>query len=233
MDSNKGCVVWLDGNNAVQQLNDNVTLYDLAQMRGINAILSRIPNNCGGVYAWYRRFHLEVNARDNPEMFANFILEELSKVHSSPRETRLPPAHKITLQAETSFSKDILLREFATDSSFRQLLFTLLNNSLIFQQPLYIGKAANLYSRIRCHLREGSILRDRLKDAGHNLNQCRLLMINTSQTTCDNYLGDLDEYSQSDNEILDDFELSQSASEQLIEDILSRLFLPSFTLRYG
>jgi hypothetical protein len=226
-------VTWLDNDNAVQQLSDNVFLYNLAQMRGSDTVLSRIPSDCGGVYTWYRRFHLEVNDRDDPEKFTKFILDELSKLHSAPREIRLPPAHKITLQAETLFSKDTLLRELSMDSSFRQLLFTLLNNSLIFQQPLYIGKATNLYSRIYSHLREGSILRKRLKDAGHNLNHCKLLLILTSKTETDTCSIQLDSDHEIDDEMLEKYEFSETASEQLIEDILSRLFLPLFTLRYG
>ncbi|MBE8968156.1 GIY-YIG nuclease family protein [Nostocales cyanobacterium LEGE 12452] len=225
-------MAWLYGSDAVQQLSENVVLYDLAQMRGNSAVLSRIPDNIGGVYAWYRRFEIDANAINDPQVFANYILEELCKEHSAPRETKLPPAHKIKLQAETSFSKELLLKELAADSSFRQLLFMLLNNSLIFQQPLYIGKATNLYSRIRSHIREGSILRDRLADAGHKINRCRLLIIHTSYNT--NTVPDsLDEDDELDNQIEEDYEFSKLASDKLVEDILSRLFLPSFTLRYG
>ncbi|MBE8989712.1 GIY-YIG nuclease family protein [Nostoc sp. LEGE 12450] len=225
-------MAWLYGSDAVQQLSENVVLYDLAQMRGNSAVLSRIPDNIGGVYAWYRRFEIDANAINDPQVFANYILEELCKEHSAPRETKLPPAHKIKLQAETSFSKELLLKELAADSSFRQLLFMLLNNSLIFQQPLYIGKATNLYSRIRSHIREGSILRDRLADAGHKINRCRLLIIHTSYNT--NTVPDsVDEDDELDNQIEEDYEFSKLASDKLVEDILSRLFLPSFTLRYG
>jgi hypothetical protein len=62
-------------------------LYDLAQIRGNSAISSRIPNNISGVYPWYRRFRLEPAAKDDPELFANFILDELYKEHSTFRET--------------------------------------------------------------------------------------------------------------------------------------------------
>lgn len=168
-------MAWLHGNDAVQQLSENVILYDLTQMRGNSAVLSRIPNHIGGVYAWYRRFEIDPSARHDPEVFVNYILKELSKDHSAPRETKLPPAHRIRLQPDNSFSKELLLKELAADSSFRQPLFMLLNNSLIFQQPLYIGKTTNLYFRISNHLSEGSILRDRLAAAGHNINRCRLI----------------------------------------------------------
>lgn len=226
-------MAWLyGGSDAVQQLSENIVLYDLAQMRGNSAVLSRIPDNIGGVYAWYRRFEIDANAINDPEVFVDYILGELCKDHSAPRETKLPPAHRIKLEAETSFTKELLLKELAADSSFRQLLFMVLNNSLIFQQPLYIGKATNLYSRIRSHIREGSILRDRLADAGHKINRCRLLVIHTSYNT--NPVPDpVDEDDELDNQIEEDYECSKLASDKLVEDILSRLFLPSFTLRYG
>ncbi|MBE9205580.1 GIY-YIG nuclease family protein [Nostoc sp. LEGE 06077] len=225
-------MAWLYGSDAVQQLSEDVVLYDLAQMRGNSAVLSRIPDNIGVVYAWYRRFEIDANAINDPQVFANYILDELCKDHSAPRETKLPPAHRIKLEPETSFSKELLLKELAADSSFRQLLFMLLNNSLIFQQPLYIGKATNLYSRIRSHISEGSILRDRLADAGHKINRCRLLIIHTSYNT--NAVPDsVYEDDELDNQIEEDYEFSKLASDKLVEDILSRLFLPSFTLRYG
>lgn len=225
-------MAWLHNNDAVQQLNENVVLYDLAQIRGNSAVLSRIPNNIGGVYAWYRRFEIDANTINDPEMFVNYILGELSKDHSAPRETRLPPAYRIRVQSETSFSKEPLLKELAADSSFRQLVFMLLNNSLIFQQPLYIGKAANLYSRINSHLREGSLLRERLASGGHKINRCRLLIIHTSYNTSNVVADGFDEYDELNNNE-EDYECSELSSDRLIEDILSRLFLPPFTLRYG
>jgi hypothetical protein len=226
-------VAWLHDNNSVQQLSENVVLYDLAQMRGNSAVLNRIPNNISGVYAWYRRFEIDHNAINDPETFVNYILKELCKEHSAPRETKLPPAHRIKLQPETSFSKERLLTELAADSCFRQLLFMLLNNSLIFQQPLYIGKATNLYYRIRSHLSEGSILRERLASAGHRINRCRLLIIHTSYSDSSIYPTGFNETDELENQVDEYSECSELASDKLIEDILSRLFLPSFTLRYG
>lgn len=226
-------MAWLHGNDPVQLLSKNVVLYDLAQIRGTSALLRRIPENIGGVYAWYRRFELEPNARHDPEAFVKSLLDEICKAHCAPRETRLPPSHRIMLQSETSFSKGDALKELAADPSFRQLLFMLLENSLLFQQPLYIGKATNLHSRIQSHLREGGILRERLTAAGHNINRCKLLLIHTSYTISNLAPEDADEKEEFDNQGSEDCEFSEFASERLVEDILSRLFIPSFTLRYG
>lgn len=226
-------MTWLQGNEVVKQLNENVFLYDLAQMRGNSAVLSRIPENMSGVYAWYRRFELQPDARHDPEVFTASVINELSKEHSATRNAKLPPCHKIKLQSETTFSKEAALKEFSADPSFRELLFMLLDNSLIFQQPLYIGKAANLYSRIRSHLQEGSILRERLGTAGHNINRCRLLLIYTSPITSNLSPDITEEEDEFDSQLYEDCEFSSLSSERLVEDILSRLFLPSFTLRYG
>lgn len=89
----------------------------------------------------------------------------------------------------------------------------LLDNSLIFQQPLYIGKAANLHSRIRSHIREESILRERLSTAGHNINRCRLLLIYTSYITSSFASDGADEEDDVDNQDSEDCEFSELASE--------------------
>ncbi len=208
-------MVWLASNDAVQQLSENILLYDLAQICGTNAILNRIPSSTGGVYAWYRRFQLEPSVADDPELFIKFLLDELCKGHSAPREARLPPAHRIILQPETCFSKEALLKEFAADASFRQLLFMLLNNSLIFQQPLYIGKATNLYSRIRSHLREGSIFRERLVSAGHNINKCRLLLIYVPNNSLKISIENSNEDNELDNQVVEESEDLELTSDSI------------------
>jgi hypothetical protein len=228
--------IWLDQDSPVKELSEQVFLYNLAQMRGTEAVLSRIPKNKGGVYAWYRHFHLDANLQEDPDLFVNFILKELDKEHCAPRETRLPPAHKVTLQADTSFTKESILQDLSLEPAFRKLMLMLLRNSLIFQQPLYIGKATCLYSRIDTHLRDGSILCDRLAKSGHNINQCRLLVIHTSDYSSNIMTDSIDENDDSINEDdsnSEDIEFSETPSERLVEDILSRLFIPSFSLRYG
>jgi hypothetical protein len=217
-------VPWLYTNNAVQELSDNVILYDLSKIRGTNAILSRVPQDFSGIYVWYRRFSFDQSAFDDPEAFVAAVLNELCKDHCAEREGQLPPMYKISLKPETYFSKEDSLRKFASNETFRQHVLTLLENSLLFQQPMYIGKATNLYNRIRSHLREGSKLRERFNLAGHNIDQCRLLLVGMPPELSS-------QYDQQNSDL--ESELPEAESEQLVEDILSRLFLPSFTLRYG
>ncbi|MGD2180175.1 GIY-YIG nuclease family protein [Lusitaniella coriacea] len=221
-------MVWLQNNTAAQQLAENVFLYDLVQIRGTDAILSRIPDNLCGIYAWYRRFELSAMARNDPEVFVTAILEEIYKPHCATRETHLPPSMRLIMQAETIFSKQQSLQELAQNSSFRELVCMLLENSLAFQQPLYIGKANNLKQRITNHLAQGSILRERLEIAKHDIDKCKLLIIGTASI-------DLDNDSSQELEIDDELnaESPNFEAERLIEDILSRLFLPSFSIQYG
>jgi hypothetical protein len=216
-------VSWLYKSDAVQRLGENTFLYDLSKIRGTSAILNRIPDNMSGVYAWYRNFQLNASAIDSSEVFVSSILSELFKPHCVTRETRLPPSHRLILKSETVLSrqKQEALKYYADNSNFRELLVTLLSNCLLFQQPLYIGKAINLKNRIRNHLNIESLLRERLKEAEHDIEKCRLLILgcpeNLDYLTSENI----------DTEEEQESEISQLAPEALIEDILSRLFLPS------
>jgi hypothetical protein len=215
-------VAWLHTDNPVQELGENVILYDLSRIHGFSSILSRVPKNSGGVYAWYRHYEIPTNASTDPESFKSFILEELSKDHSAVRTGKIPPSHSVVLKPEMSFSKSTILESNATDLSFRQFILTLLENSMLFQQPFYIGKSYNLHSRIQSHLREGSILRERLKSAGHSIEKSRLLLVCNPNS---NSFTETEEDSEN--------EFSETSTDLLVEEILSRLFLPSFTLRYG
>ena len=206
-------MAWLHGNEAVQQLSPNVILYNLAQIRGTDAVLSRIPKNIAGVYAWYRYFDLDPAAQNDPELFVRAIISELQKPHSVTRETKLPPTHRIALYPETSFSKEEILNKLSEDNAFRETLFMLLNNSLIFQQPLYIGKASNLYSRIQSHLREESILQERLRVAGHHLHRCRLLLIQVSKSSSISVLSE--ENIEKNESIVEENEFFELDSEGL------------------
>lgn len=225
-------VAWLYGNEVVQRLGENAFLYDLSKIRGTKAILDRIPDSMSGVYAWYRNFKIDASALNDSDVFVSNILQELYKPHCITRETRLPPSHKLIVKPETILPqrKQEALKQYSINSDFRELLITLLNNCLLFQQPLYIGKANNLRYRIRNHLNIDSVLRKRLKDAEHDLDSCRLLIVGYSQFT---YYNDLKSLEDTETEEDNENEFSELEPEILIEDILSRLFLPSFTLNYG
>lgn len=221
---------WIHTGEAVQQLAENVVLCDLARLQGTDALLARIEEGVGGIYAWYRRFKFNDAVLNEPEKFIAYILDEIHKKHSMERDARLAPAHRVQLSANTVFSKEEELKVCAADPLFRQLLLTLLENSLIFQQPLYIGKATNIHARISDHLKGASVLRRRLNDAGHDIDNCRLLLLYMrGEPSSLEIESDSVELDDDDSEI----EGAQSTTEVLIEDIVSRLFLPTFTARYG
>jgi hypothetical protein len=94
--------------------------------------------------------------------------------------------------------------------SFRATLQHTLSLSILFQTPLYVGKAANLRMRIGQHLNEGSELSSRLAEVGVAIRMSSLLLLPLA-------------VEQAGNE----------ADEDLHEEIFSRLFNPLFTLRYG
>lgn len=221
-------MAWLYEDKPVQEIGKDVFLYNLSKIRGIDAVLSRVPETWSGVYVWYRSFVSDSKLVEDPERFSEFILEELYKKHCSSREASIPPSYGVVLKPQSLFPKEDLLRKFSKDKSFRELVLCLLDNALIFQQPLYIGKSENLRSRISSHLKETSVLRSRLREANHEIDQCKLLLIKTGE-----YQLKIDK--DIDETVIDEdeSELPEKESEKLIEDILSRLFLPSFTLRYG
>ena len=214
------------GDDSFHKLDDDVVLLNLAQMSGTDALLGRIRSDFGGIYAWYRRFDVDKTILNDPEKFVSYILQELQKKHCVDRESRLAPAHRITLSADSIFQKQDELKIWAKNPMFRQLLLNLLENAMLFQQPLYIGKAVNLHRRIFNHLQPDSDLRNRLADAGHDIDKCRLLLLYVPAE-----LAKIEKASGSEE--ADDSEEAQLPSELLIEDILSRLFLPTFTIRYG
>lgn len=222
-------MTWLFDSNVVQRLGDNVFLYDLSRIRGVSAMLNRIPDCTPGVYAWYRNFKIDSVEFDNPDNFVSKVLKELYKPHCVTREARLPPSHKLIIQPETVFSarKQEALNYYAGNPHFRELVISLLNNCILFQQPMYIGKTLNLKSRISNHLALQSVLRERFKNAEHEIEECRLLILcSPEDITCFN-----SEIINTEEETESEF--SSIEPEALIEDILSRLFLPSFTVNYG
>jgi hypothetical protein len=78
-------------------------------------------------------------------------------------------------------------------------------------------------------------LRKRLNKAGHDLGNAKLLLIKDQESNfevCHTDNDDLSDDFESTN-IFDDTSSSEDKELELIEDILSRLFLPSFTVRYG
>lgn len=212
------------------QLAPGVCLLNLHAIGGgVQSILDRLPSNTAAVYAWFRR--LDFPADSSPETVYSALVGALDAAHSTSRSARLAPAHRITLSADTRLTegKRAALRACCEELEFRELIQTIFHLSLVFQQPLYIGKAMNLQTRIKQHLSAGSSLRKRLADGRIRIDSCRLLYVIVPGVLSELRTGS-PQQPDSDEEAED---IALLPIELLVEDLLSRLFLPSFTIRYG
>jgi hypothetical protein len=209
----------------VHQVADHTKLWlDLTSVAGgAKAVLARVPA-VPGLYAWYCKIDVErlrMLSDTKPESLAAAILDLTSSKHCSDREGRVPPSYSITLKSSRELPRVRLqaLKDACADPQFRgELLAALEAASEHLQQPLYIGKARVLRVRIESHLLGRTPLRDRLLDAGIRLERCRLLLLPLDfPAGADGVPDDED----SDTPLL------------LVEDILSRIHQPPFTIRYG
>lgn len=97
---------------------------------------------------------------------------------------------------------------------FRQYIVSLLSkNPLVFQSPLYIGKTDDLRSRTHQHLSGESGLKERLADAQVDLRRCVLVWTPMPQVP--------------------GLSSDETSVNLVVEELLSKLFVPPFTLRYG
>ncbi len=179
---------------------------------GPAAALDRIPQSQSGVYAWYRAFDYP----DAPEAFYSALLEDVAQKKFADRTAPVLPHYTVTVASHAAFSenKKESLRIALQSDSFRKELRQALSYGILFQTPLYIGKAKNVRKRISQHLDPDSPLRARLQSIGIDIKKCSLLIIPT-----DSAPG------------VDDS--AETATEALYEEVFSRLFNPHFSIRYG
>lgn len=175
--------------------------------------LKRIPDS-RGVYAF---FHYVSYPADPDELFQRLV-SEVEKKKFADRSAALPPYYGVTLRSVSGISERKIpkLRQALRNESFRKEMLELLENSLLFQSPLYVGKTKNLSNRIWQHMEHGSELRERLKEAGYSIENTSILLM-PSRISEDE-----------DTDLPSDID-----TEGLTEEILSRLFHANFTLRIG
>jgi hypothetical protein len=176
---------------------------------GSESILAKVPD-VAGVYAWYRRIVPPDPENASGRQYAEFIAAEIRQPHMLSRSASLASVFKMQLSSRRRLSSAKLepLEHLCENLSFRRLLYELLTSeSLLFQQPLYIGKANSLRQRISDHLMGRSPLRQRLARAGVNIEQSVLSYIEVNELPQDTNL--------------------------MLEEILSRLFYPPFVERMG
>jgi len=215
------------------------SILDLSKIYGISAVLSRIPCGIPGVYAWYRNFNLPSLESSSPDEYASLIIQEVERQHCVPRSVRLAPSHKIAFESYQKIpgKKKDALKYYCKNVEFRKRLNGVLAASVLYQSPLYIGKATSLQSRIAAHLKPDSILRTRLNKAGIDLLACKLIfyaMEKTAEIKDDippEAILSADDDVEEDNDLMRD-EIGMGP-ELVLEDLMSRLFNPLFTIRYG
>jgi len=219
----------------VLHFSDYLFLIDLRRLRGgVSSVLGRIPKETPGIYAWYRTINLPDPVAASEDSFSRAIVDVTLAPHSAERQARLPPAHQVVLRPFQTVSqrKRSALKSYCASPKFRQMFSQVMDLSFLFQQPVYVGKAADLSVRIAQHLAPKSALRLRLAEARMDIDTARLLIYTIdpdvyeelpSLTIAD--VVDADDETDAESDLL--------PVELVMEEFLSRLFLPSFSMRYG
>jgi hypothetical protein len=224
------------GSRAVTELKEpeGALLFNLGRFpSGVTSALDRIPSSLPGVYSWYRAFNYSVEPTN--------LLEQLTHDLNAPkfieRSGSIKPYYDVTIRSKSWFNDTKVggLKLALEDPLFRRGLLKTLSLSVLLQAPLYIGKAIDLRKRISTHLKEGSLLRERLSQAGTTIDRTLLFIIpnpesistipdEPPETVNDEYPQNFDDCDEDD---------TPSSYELLYEEIYSRLFNPQFTIRLG
>lgn len=218
-------------------LGDDLFLIDLRRLRGGSAsVLSRIPKDTPGIYAWYRTISLPNPDSASEDSFSNAIVNVAMAPHCAERKARLPPAHQVVLRPfqVVSARKQSALKSYCKSRKFRNMFAQLMDLSFLFQQPVYVGKAADLATRIAQHLAPRSPLRARLADAKIDIDTSRLLILTLDPELYEELPAlSVADVADTEDEAATAGDGDMLPVELVMEEFLSRLFLPSFTLRYG
>jgi hypothetical protein len=213
-----------------ESLAKNIWLFHLALVRGVTAITARVPEG-PGVYAWYRAFSPPSLDR-GPDAMEEWIRDELAKPHGMPRTGTVPPVYDVSLSPSTRIPRktSASLATHCQDPAFTHMLHRVFDISIYLQQPLYIGKATDLRARTAQHLSADSELRKRFSAARTQIEACSLLVISLDpEENAPHDVGD-----EASGCVLPlDEHVETKTQELTLEDVLSRLFRPSFTERYG
>ncbi len=219
----------------VTTFSDDLFLIDLRRLRGgVSSVLGRIPKETPGIYAWYRTINLPDPVVTSEDAFSRAIVDVALAPHSAERQARLPPAHQVVLRPFQTVSqrKQLALKSYCASPKFRRMFSQIMDLSFLFQQPVYVGKAVDLSVRIAQHLAPKSALRARLAEARMDIDMARLLIFIIDPEVYEGLapltiadVVDADDETDADSDTL--------PVELVMEEFLSRLFLPSFSIRYG
>jgi hypothetical protein len=173
--------------------------------------IDRIPDNIPGIYAFYKTFNYPISQAG----FVNALYKDLEAPRFPSRSGSVKPYYKVTISSLVGYSdgKADRINEALKRESFRKNLQKTLNQALLLQAPLYVGKSNDLRRRITQHLEPDSELSVRL--TAHEITQNRLALLLIPTT----------EYESDSPPTVKD--------EELFEEIFSRLFSPMLNLRLG
>lgn len=210
----------------VSTIADGIILINLAKIRGVQAVCNRVPSQ-PGVYAWFQNHHPPIAATSTAKEFADYLIDQATREHCLPRRGRIAPLYDVQLRSAKQFEKqkrESLLALCASEA-FRNAITTVLQTAIFFQQPLYVGKASHLPSRIRQHVATGSPLRQRLEAVGIEIERLLLICMPVEDFAANETESGPDTESADADALL--------PAELVVEDLFSKLFHPLFTARYG
>jgi len=198
---------------------------------GVLDSLNRIPRDTSGIYAWFRSFSYP----SDPESIFNHLIEDIEREKFSDRSGSIKPYYEVSIRSKSWISpgKRKRIKSALCDKQFRDTLLQTLNQSLLFQTPLYIGKSIDLRKRIGDHLAEDSILRLRLGEVKIDIQKTLILLIPNDFEL--NSSPEIEEFKSATELELEETngDLITESHEDLYEEIYSRLFSPLFTIRLG
>jgi hypothetical protein len=218
----------------VTHIGQRLLVLNLKMIRGgSHEILSRVPR-CPGVYSWYRNFSCPPPDTTTPKAFSEYLIQQALAKHCLDRRANVPPLYEVVLRSKKRVSnvKQQAITKLCESRQFRQDMSAILNLAFLFQQPLYVGKAEELTTRIGEHLQAGSVLQERLEEVGVQVRNCWLLCV---------LMPGLGTASSVETPVIpvttteggDEDDTVSLSPELVVEDLLARLFHPLFTQRYG
>lgn len=204
----------MDSGSPITRFKEPIDAYVLHFSRfpgGAVDAINRIPDEQAGIYFWYRAF----NYPTSKDGFSQSFKADLSAPKFPTRTGLVKPYFEVSIGSSSSISQGKLreLDRALEKDNFREHLQKLLDLSIMFQAPLYIGKSKDVRRRVETHLSEGSPLQERLHQCNLKIKDTALLVMPMNQEI--------------------DLDLESMDEELLYEEIFSRLFNPLFNLRIG
>lgn len=202
---------------------------------GSETCLNYIPSGVSGIYSWFQNFKYP----DDPEAFFSALIEDIERPKFIERSGVISPYYHVDIRSfgKISDGKRKRLKQALAQDDFRQHFHYALGNAILFQSPLYVGKASDLRVRIKQHLESDSILRNRLGGVGINIDHALLVICpiwtESQHEASQNQFFDESPISEEIIEDSSDNTFPLDTQEDLFEEIFSRLFSPQFSIRLG